>query len=377
MHSTFVYLDYNSTTPTDERVLEAMLPFFTADFANPSGSHLFSLSIQDVVEQYTEQLAIALGAKAQHIIYTSGATEAINMAVKGLRASPRRHIVVVATEHRAVLETCQAMAFDGYKVTVLPVDHEGHIDLLQLAETVSENTLLVCTMLANNETGLIHPIRQISEIVHQKGALLLSDATQGVGKVKVDVRELGVDLLVFSGHKFYGPKGVGGLCCDGSANKLLSPLIHGGGQQQGYRSGTLNVPGIVGMSKALSLALESQEQDRLHIGTLRDILETGLLNIPGTFSNATASNRLFNTTNICFQGIQAEELLRALGNIAASSGSACTAVTHRPSHVLKAMGLSDQDGLSSLRFSLGRYNTISEIEEAIERIGRCVAKLRA
>lgn len=376
MDSNFIYLDYNATTPVDERVLETMLPFFSQSYANPSGSHLQSLSIADSVEQYTEDMADLLGTRASNIVYTSGATEAVNLAIKGLLPAARKHILTVATEHKAVLHTCEAIAALGYQVSFLPVGADGMIDLEQLAAAITSETLLVCVMLVNNETGVIHPIRQIAAAAHRQGALLLCDATQAVGKVRIDVRDLDVDMMAFSAHKFYGPKGIGGLYCADGVRKKLSPLIHGGGQQGEARSGTLNVPGIVGMGKALSLAMAQLQADETRIGWLRDLLEDGLLQIVGTFRNGTAQHRLYNTSNICFPGVLSEQLIRDLGTISVSSGSACSAVTSRPSHVLQAMGLSDNEALSSLRFSLGRSTTEAEIRSVIDRVTQSVSKLR-
>lgn len=376
MDSNFIYLDYNSTTPLDERVLEAMLPYFGNRYANPNSSHLFGLSVRDTLEETTQGLADILGGDPNNIVYTSGATEAINLAIKGLLPSKRKHIVALATEHKAVLDTCSFLEKLGYKISYLPVDGDGAMDLGLLAGAVTEETLLVCAMLANNETGVIHPVNEIGKIVHQKGALMLSDATQAVGKLPVDVKELEVDFLAFSAHKFYGPKGIGGLYISDRAKKNLTPQLHGGQQQGGHRSGTLNVTGIIGMEKAAALAVSDMSMDAVRIAHLRNQLEEGLLAIEGTFRNGHPKNRLYNTTNICFQEVLSEQHIIGLGTISVASGSACSSAISRPSHVLKAMGLSDIDSLSALRFSLGRFTTPEEIKRILEIVRTTVNDLR-
>lgn len=371
-----IYLDYNATTPVDDRVLEAMLPYFKHQYANPGSSHLSGLAAREALDEATEKLAGTLSGKPGNIVYTSGATEAINLAIKGLLPSDRKHIVAVSTEHKAVLETCSFMERSGYRVTYLPVNTEGIIDLDQLREAVSNQTFLVCAMLANNETGIIHPLKEITGISHDNGALVLCDATQAIGKLPVNVRDLDSDLLAFSAHKFYGPKGIGGLYISGGAKKRLSPQLHGGGQQEGLRSGTLNVPGIVGMGTAAAIAAAEMPAAARRIGALRDRLEAELLRIPGTFRNGHLTQRLYNTGNICFPGVQSAELIINLGSISVSSGAACSGAVTKPSHVLKAMGLSDAQGLSSLRFSLGKYTTVEEIDKTTEAVKRVVTRLR-
>ncbi|MFU1859718.1 cysteine desulfurase family protein [Sphingobacterium sp. NGMCC 1.201703] len=375
-NSNFIYLDYNATTPVDERVLQEMLPFFGSSYANPSGAHLFSLTVQDAVEQATAEIAYALGTHAGNIVHTSGATEAINLAIQGLQFSPRKHIVSIATEHKAVLETCAFMELLGFEISYLAVDEQGIPDLALLAETIREDTALVCSMLVNNETGLILPIREIAEIAHRQQALVLCDATQAVGKMPVHTGELGVDLLAFSAHKFYGPKGAGGLFIGEQAKNVLSPIMQGGGQQQGWRGGTLNTTGIIGMAAALRIAQKELNAEQQKIGRLRDLLENELLSIDGAFRNGSSIHRLYNTTNICFPGALSEQLIMGLGTISVASGSACSALTSRPSHVLKAMGRADLDALSSIRFSLGRSTTEAEIDQTARRVKQLVQKLR-
>lgn len=371
-----IYLDNNATTRVDNSVLQAMLPFFTEDYANASSSHLFGLTVNEAVEVAHEQVADLIGGSPKEITFTSGATEAINLAIKGLVNHPKKHIVTVATEHKAVLDTCEWMEKQGFIITHLPVQSDGIIDLDVLETAVTEDTLLVCVMYANNETGVLQPIKQISEISHAKGALYMTDATQAVGKLPIDVSELGIDLMPLSAHKFYGPKGIGALYISATAKIKLDLQMHGGGHERKMRSGTLNVPGIVGLGKACEIASSEMQADSESIATLRNHLESGLLKIEGAFVNGNATHRLYNTTNICFPGANSEKLILALGNIAVSSGSACSAVTTEPSYVLKALGLSDADALSSIRFSLGRFTTYEEISCAIDRVTELVAQLR-
>lgn len=370
------YLDNNATTRLDNRVLNAMLPYFTEQYANAGSSHLFGLTVKEAVETAQQQVADLINCRLAEIVFTSGATEAINLAIKGLSANSRKHIVTVSTEHKAVLDTCAHAEKEGFSVTYMGVNKQGFIDLSELETVVTTDTLLVCVMLANNETGIIHPISEIAKIVHAKGVLLMCDATQAVGKIPVNVIALGIDLMPFSAHKFYGPKGMGGLFVSSKIRKLLSPQIHGGGQQRNLRSGTLNVPGIVGIGAAAEILLTDMVEDAQRINILRDKLETALLKIEGSYINGSVESRLLNTTNICFPGINAEKLIIGLQNIAVSSGSACSAITTEPSHVLKAMGLTDADALASIRFSLGRFTTDEEIETAITKVTQLVARMR-
>lgn len=371
-----IYLDNNATTRVDNRVLQAMLPFFTEDYANASSSHLFGLTLNEAVEAAREQVADLIGGSPKEITFTSGATEAINLAIKGLINHPKKHILTVATEHRAVLDTCAYMESQGFAVTYLPVQSDGIIDLDVLETAVTEDTVLVCVMFANNETGLLHPIKQINEIAHAKGALFMTDATQAVGKLPIDISDLGIDLMPLSAHKFYGPKGIGALYISATAKIKMDLQMHGGGHERKMRSGTLNVPGIVALGKACEIASLEMQANSESIVTLRNHLECGLLKIEGAFVNGNATHRLYNTTNICFPGANSEKLILALGNIAVSSGSACSAVTTEPSYVLKALGLSDADALSSIRFSLGRFTTQDDIETTINKVTELVVQLR-
>lgn len=377
MDNDFVYLDYNATTPVDQRVLEAMLPYFNQFYANSGSSHLFGLTVREAVENATEEVAELIGVEPREIIFTSGATESVNLALKGFKTdTDKNHIITVTTEHKAVLDTCAQLEKDGFKVDYLNVNHLGHINLSEMESLITERTLMVCIMLVNNETGVIHPIKEIAEMAHRKGCFVFCDATQAIGKIQIDVKELNIDLMAFSAHKFYGPKGIGVLYIASAIKNKMQSQIQGGGQQNNLRSGTLNVPGIVGMGKAAQIALHEMEKDIQKVKELRDNLENALLKIPKMFINGDYSSRIFNTTNICFQGINSEDLIISLGNISVSSGSACNAVTTKPSHVLKAMGMSDRDALSSIRFSIGKYTSFSEIETAVEKIEKTVLLLR-
>jgi len=363
-----IYLDNNATTRVDERVVNAMLPYFTDLYANSTGTHLAGLTVKEAIENAAWQTADLINADADEIIFTSGATEAINLAIKGLAYLDRKHIVTIQTEHKAVLETCRFMESIGFEVTYLPTDSDGLLNLELLEEIITDKTLVFIGMFSNNETGVIQNINAISKILKAKNVLFMCDATQAVGKIPVDVKKLGIDLLTLSAHKFYGPKGVGALYVSAKAKIKLSPQILGGGQQRKLRSGTLNVPGIIGLGKASEIAVNELEKDQNRISLLRDKLEKGLLQFEGSFVNGNIENRIYNTSNICFPGVNSEQLILALGNISVSNGASCSAVTSKPSHVLKAMGLSDEEALSSIRFSLGRFTTPEEIDIAIERV---------
>lgn len=364
-----IYLDYNSTTPIDPRVLEAMLSFLKDNFANPSSTHHFGQSINNEVKQAREQIADFINAAPNELIFTSGATEAINIALKGIAESYSnrgKHIITVSTEHKAVLDTCKDLERKGFEVTYLAVQENGLIDLPELKTAIRPDTILVSVMYVNNETGVIQPINEISSIVHEKGALFMTDATQAVGKIEIDLNDLGVDLLCFSGHKMYAPKGIGALYV---RNKIkLTPQIHGGGHEQGLRSGTLNVPGIIALAKACEIASHEITENRKTISKLRDTLEKELLKLPNTLLNGDKEKRIYNTTNICFKGQDANVMIGTMKHIAVSNGSACSSAVIEPSHVLKAMGLDDDGAFASLRFSLGKYNTIEDVETVIKKI---------
>ncbi|OXA76463.1 cysteine desulfurase IscS [Flavobacterium aquidurense] len=371
-----IYLDNNATTRLDERVLGAMLPYFTNLYANATSGHLAGLEIQEAVENAAWQTAKLIGSNEEEIIFTSGATESINLAIKGLANENKKHIITVATEHKAVLETCHYMESNGFEVTYLPAASDGILDVNILSEVITNKTLIVIVMITNNETGVIQDIAKISGIAHAKNVLFLCDATQAIGKMAIDVTKLGIDLLALSAHKFYGPKGVGALYVSAEAKIKLLPLLNGGNQQRKLRSGTLNVPGIIGLGKAAEIAVLETDNNQNRIRLLRDQLENGLLKIAGSFVNGNTQNRICNTTNICFPGVNSENLILALQNISVSNGSSCSSVTSQPSHVLKALGLSDSAALSSIRFSLSRFTTKEEIEETIERVTDLIKQLK-
>lgn len=365
----YIYLDYNSTTPIDPRVLEAMLPFLRDNFANPSSTHHLGQSINEKVKQAREQIADFINAEPNELIFTSGATEAINMAIKGVAESysnKGKHIITVSTEHKAVLDTCKDLERKGFEITYLPVQTNGLIDLDELTQAFKPETILVSVMHVNNETGVIQPIKEISSLVREKGALFLTDATQAVGKIDIDVNDLGIDLLCFSGHKMYAPKGIGALYVRNKTK--LTSQIQGGGHERGLRSGTLNVPGIIALAKACEIANQEMTQNKKNISELRDILERELLKLPNTSLNGDTENRIFNTINICFIGQDANVLIGRMKEIAVSNGSACSSEVFEPSHVLNSIGLNDEDALASLRFSLGKYNTVEDIETVVNKI---------
>jgi cysteine desulfurase len=364
MNQEIIYLDNNATTPLDPRVLEEMMPFLTTNFANAASTHRFGVSAHEAVKKARQQVADLIGADTHEIIFTSGATEAINLAIKGVAeayAHKGKHIVTVSTEHSAVLDTCRYLETKGFEVTYLPVENDGLLDLEVVKSAIRIDTILVSVMHVNNETGVIQPIQEISELAHQKGAIFMSDCTQSVGKIPVNVDDLGIDLLCFSAHKIYGPKGVGALFIRQRKNRIKIPaLLHGGGHERGMRSGTLNVPGIVGIGKACELAQIEMSENEVKIREMRDYLESELLKIEGTWINGNREKRLYNVTNIGFEGVDSEALIMGLSNpddgspmITVSNGSACTAASIDPSHVLIALGLNETKAFSSIRFSLG------------------------
>ncbi len=375
-----IYLDHNATTPVDERVLARMLPFFTEHYGNASSKgHPHGWAAEEAVEQARETVAACLGAEAREIIFTSGATEAVNAAIKGVAgayARKGRHFVTVQTEHKAVLDTCRALERQGFAVTYLPVLSNGLLDLDELDDALTDETVLVAVMGANNETGVLQPIPEIAERARARGILFMTDATQAVGKVPVSVSS--ADLLVCSGHKVYGPKGVGVLYARRRNPRVrLLPLVDGGGQERGLRGGTLNVPGIVGMGAALEIAHAEREAEATRLEALRDRFEAALLdNLPDVQVNGQTAPRLPQTANVAFRGVEAAKLVLALRDLAVSTGSACTSGSGKPSHVLKAMGLPDEDALASIRFSLGRFTTADEIDYAIEHVLNAVERLR-
>lgn len=373
-----IYLDYNATTPVDKRVLEAMLPYFTEKFGNASSrTHSFGWIADDTVKTAREQVADLINCLEQEVIFTSGSTEGINLAIKGVwdnYQSKGKHIITVKTEHKAVLDTCKALEKKGATITYLNVDREGLIDLHELKNALTPQTILVAIMYANNETGVIQPIKEIADIVHTNNSIFFCDATQVAGKINIDVEDEHIDIMCLSAHKFYGPKGVGALYVRRKDPRVtLFPQIDGGGHERGLRSGTLNVTGIVGLGKACEIAKLDMWEDSARISKLRTRLEQLLTELPNTFINGSTKNRLFNTTNICFQGNRSETIIKKIPNIAVAMGSACTSAVAEPSHVLKAMGLSDEDSYSSIRFSIGKYTTEAEIKETIETVKNVIS----
>jgi len=372
-----IYLDYNATTPVDKRVLEVMLPYFTEKFGNASSStHSFGWIAEDAVKTARQQVADLINCLDQEVVFTSGSTEGINLAIKGVwenYQSKGKHIITVKTEHKAVLDTCKALEKKGATITYLNVDREGIIDLLELKNALTPQTILVAIMYANNETGVIQPIKEIADLVHTNNSILFCDATQVVGKINIDVEDEHIDIMCLSAHKFYGPKGVGAVYIRRKNPRVtLFPQIDGGGHERGLRSGTLNVTGIVGLGKACEIAKLDMWDDSARISKLRTRLEQLITELPNTFINGSTKNRLFNTTNICFVGNRSETIIKKIPNIAVAMGSACTSAVAEPSHVLKAMGLSDEDTYSSIRFSLGKYTTEAEIKEVIETVKNAI-----
>ena len=377
-----VYLDNNATTAVDPRVLEEMLPFFTNHFGNAaSRSHSFGWEAEEAVDHAREQVAKLIGAETKEIIFTSGATEGDNLAIKGVfetYTAKGNHIITCVTEHKAVLDTCRHIEKLGAEITYLKVQPDGLIDLNELQAAIRPETILIAIMFANNEIGVIQPIKEISAIAKRNGIPFFTDATQAVGKIAVDVQKDGIDIMAFSAHKIYGPKGVGALYVRRKNPRIkLTAQMDGGGHERGMRSGTLNVPGIVGLGKACELCRLEMEAETKRIKVLRDKLETALLNIEESYLNGNRENRLPHVSNISFKYAEGDGLLMGLNkNIAVSSGSACTSASIEPSHVLKALGIGDGLAHSSIRFALGRFTTKEEIDFAIEQVIATVHQLR-
>lgn len=372
-----IYLDYNSTTPVDERVMEVMLPYFTQKFGNAASiQHAYGWDSEEAVGTSRDQIADLLGVKAQSIIFTSGATEAINLTIQGAfeRSDGRNHIITCKTEHKAVLDTCEHLSSNGAEVTYLDVDSNGLVDLEELETAISEQTLMVCIMSANNETGVLQDIGKIGDLCKAKGVLFFSDITQSAGKTESNLDELNIDFAALSSHKLYGPKGVGALYIRDFS--LINPQIFGGGHEKGLRSGTLNVPGIVGFGKACELARNSLNDESIRLKDLRDYLEKELSQLGGISINGEKTERLSHVSNFSITDIDGSKLIRLLKGLAVSQGSACNSAIVEPSHVLKAMGHSDDLAFASLRISMGRYTTEEEIENAIQIIRSTIDQQR-
>jgi cysteine desulfurase len=371
-----IYFDNNATTKIDPRVLGAMMPYLTDQYANASSSHHFGLKTNIAVKDARDKVAALVNAQPTEIVFTSGATESLNLALKGsafANQSKGRHIITLATEHKAVLDACKYLETVGFNVSYLPVKRDGLVDLTILQDAIQPDTILIAIMYSNNETGVIHPIKEIASIAHNAGALFICDATQAVGKIPIDLIELPIDLMAFSGHKFHSPKGIGALYIRKNRIKI-EPLLHGGGHEFGFRSGTLNASSIVGLGEACEIAMAEMETNTKSITLLRAKLEKELLKLPGAFVNGSAERRMYNVSNICFPGIDATVLIGRMKNIAVSNGSACSSAIIEPSHVLKALGLTDDEAMASLRFSLGKFNTEDEVDFVVNRINELVSQ---
>ena len=377
-----IYLDNNATTPMDPRVLEAMIPYFTEHFGNAaSRNHSFGWQAEEAVDYAREQVAKLIGADPKEIIFTSGATEGDNLGIKGvfeMYASKGNHIITCTTEHKAVLDTCKHIERQGGEVTYLEVNPEGLIDLKQLEASIKPTTILIAIMYANNEIGVIQPVKEISALARKHGVLFFTDGTQAVGKIPVDVNKDGIDIMAFTGHKMYGPKGVGALYVRRKNPRVkVTAQMDGGGHERGMRSGTLNVPGIVGFGKACELARLEMADDAARLSKLRDKLENALMQLEEAYVNGSREHRLPHVSNISFKYVEGEGLMMGFNkNIALSSGSACTSASLEPSYVLKALGLGDDLAHSSLRFGLGRFTTEEQIDYTIKAVSDTVIKLR-
>lgn len=376
-----VYLDNNATTKVDPRALDAMIPFFTEDFGNAaSRNHPFGWKAEEAVDHAREQIATLIGANEKEIIFTSGATESNNLALKGvfeMYAEKGRHIITAVTEHKAILDTCKHLEKQGAEITYLHPAENGLLTFAQVKEAIRPDTILVTLMFGNNEIGVLQPIREIGAVCKKHGVLFHSDATQAVGKIPVDVIDDNIDLMSFTAHKMYGPKGIGALYVRRKNPRVkVTAQMDGGGHERGMRSGTLNVPGIVGFGKAAELAHLEMQSDTERIIKMRDRLENSLLMLEESYLNGSKEHRLPHTTNISFKYVEGEGLMMAIKDIAVSSGSACTSASLEPSYVLKSLGLDDELAHSSLRFGLSRYTTDEEIDFTIKCVTDAVNRLR-
>jgi cysteine desulfurase len=377
-----VYLDYHATTPVDPRVLDVMLPYFTEQFGNPaSKQHAYGWRAQEAVEQARKQVASVINASPGEIIFTSGATESNNLAIKGVACALKDrgdHLITVATEHKSVLDSCARLEHEGFRVTRLGVDSAGLVRVDELRDAITDRTVLVSVMAANNEIGVLQPLAEIAAVVHERGGLLHSDAAQAYGKVPIDVTIAGVDLLSLTAHKCYGPKGTGALYIRRQRPKLpLECQIDGGGHEHGLRSGTLNVPGIVGLGACAELAGTLLPEESARLAQMRDRLLQGIRGaLDGVRVNGSLERRLPHNLHVSFDGIEGEALLMALGDIAVSTGSACSSGSQAPSHVLQAIGAVGENGGALIRFGLGRWTTDADIDFAIERVTTVVRSLR-
>jgi cysteine desulfurase len=382
MVKTPIYLDNNATTRCDPRVVEAMLPYFTEYYGNAaSRNHAFGWQAEEAVENGREQVASLIGASAKEIIITSGATESNNLAIKGVASMYRKkgnHIITVVTEHKAIIDPCKRLERDGYQVTFLPVDAEGRVSPEQVAEAITDKTILVSIMAANNEIGTVRPVAAIGKVCKQRGVLFHTDAVQAVGKIPVDVEEMGIDLLSLSGHKIYGPKGIGALYVRRKDPRVrLDPQIDGGGHERGMRSGTLPVPSIVGLGMACELCRKEMDTEIPRLIALRERLRLGIQDqLEDVYLNGHPTERLPGNLNLSFAFVEGEAMMMGIKDVAVSSGSACTSASLEPSYVLKALGVGDELAHSSIRFGLGRFNTEEEVDYVIQDVVRAVNHLR-
>jgi cysteine desulfurase len=377
-----IYMDYQATTPVDKRVLEEMLPFFGDKFGNPhSRSHSYGWEAEEAVEKAREQVASLIKANESEIVFTSGATESNNLALKGVayfhKNQGKNHIITVVTEHKCILNSCKHLAMEGFDVTYLPVQSNGLIDLGRLEEAINDKTILVSVMAVNNEIGVIQPLKEIGKICRVRGVFFHSDAAQGFGKIALDVSSMCLDLVSISGHKIYGPKGAGALYVGKNPRVRLTPIIDGGGQERGMRSGTLPTPLIVGLGRASSIANEEMEKDYKHIRNLADKFYNAIMdNVPQVFLNGDREARIPGNINLSFAGIEGESMMMAVKELAISSGSACTSASLETSYVLKAIGVDADLAHTSIRFGIGRFTTVEEVDRAAELIIKAADKLR-
>lgn len=375
-----IYMDYQSTTPTDPQVVEAMLPYITEYFGNPhSRNHQFGWDAEEAVEKARSQVAALIGADPREIIFTSGATESNNLALQGVGKfykDQRNHIITVATEHKCVLDAARHLGKEGFEITYLPVQQNGLIDLQTLEAAMTPQTLLVSVMAINNEIGVIQPLKQIGELCRNKGVFFHTDAAQAFGKIPLDVREMKIDLMSISGHKIYGPKGIGALYVGRSPRVRLVPLIHGGGQERGMRSGTIPTALAVGLGKAAEVAGAVIQQETIKLKDYFDYFVNEMLEIPEVYLNGDREARYPGNINLSFSCIEGESMIGAIKNIAVSSGSACTSASLEPSYVLRALGVDEELAHTSIRFGIGRFTTKEELDFVIENVKKAVARLR-
>ncbi len=377
-----IYMDNHATTPVDPRVLEAMLPYFTEKFGNAaSRNHSFGWAGEEAVETARQQIAALINASPKEIIFTSGATESDNLMIKGVAEMYREkgnHIITQAIEHKAVLDTCKRLEKQGYEVTYLPVKKDGRVDPEDVRKAIKPTTILITIMYANNEIGIINPMAEIGRIAKEHGIIFATDGVQAVGKIPVDVQKDNIDLMAITGHKIYGPKGVGALYVRRRSPRVqLSAILDGGGHERGMRSGTLNVPGIVGLGKACEIAQKEMAEESVRLKALRDRLRTKLeAKLDETFINGSWEHRLPHNLNMSFAYVEGESLLMGINDIAVSSGSACTSATLEPSYVLKALGVGEDLAHTSIRFGLGRFTTEEEVDYVVDKMVQVVTKLR-